>query len=113
MSVDFDPTRIERLKQLLGAGFPAMAESFQTHLALSLAELRMNLDQNQIVEARAIAHRIRSSASQFGLMNLAEAAERFERHETGEEIRLLWTKIEQNHRLIEPILTPWLQGDMA
>lgn len=111
MNDDFDPAPIDRLKSLLGTAFPALAESFQSHLLTSLTTLQAALSRGQLEEAREIAHRMRSSAAQFGLAGMARAAERFERHEIYEDAGRLAAEIERHYHAVMPQLQNALQGN--
>jgi len=77
--VRVDVEKLVQLHALLGDAFAPLVASFISNSALYVSQIEAAVVQNNLVEAAAIAHKLKSSAAQLGLPDLAMAAERVEK----------------------------------
>src|SRR5262245_7012326 len=77
--VRVDVDELVQLHGLLGDAFAPLVASFISNSALYVSQIETAVDQMDMAQAAAIAHKLKSSAAQLGLPDLAKAAERVEK----------------------------------
>ena len=77
--VRIDVQKLVELHGLLADGFEPLIASFITNAGLYVAQIARAISEERSADAIAVAHKLKSSAAQLGLPDLAKAAERVEK----------------------------------
>ena len=81
MSLDFDDTIFENLKDSLVGIFPEIIDVFFEETELALDEFKNKIPVEKWKEIKEISHKIKSSSKTFGAIGLAEILEKIESQE--------------------------------
>lgn len=100
-AVTIDMEKLTALHDLLGDGFAPLVGSFISNARLYVAQIEAAVAAADPVQAKAIAHKLKSSAAQLGLPNLAKAAERVEKLGAVEHLAALITERERNCQALQ------------
>ena len=84
-----DVAKLVQLHGLLGEAFYPLVASFISNAALYVSQIETAIGAMDPTQAAAIAHKLKSSAAQLGLPDLAKAAERVEKLDSAEHLPAL------------------------
>jgi HPt (histidine-containing phosphotransfer) domain-containing protein len=87
--VPVDVGKLVQLHELLGDAFAPLVASFISNAALYVSQIEAAVGALDPAQAAAIAHKLKSSAAQLGLPDLAKAAERVEKLDSAEHLPAL------------------------
>jgi len=87
--VRIDVQKLVELRALLADGFGPLIESFISNAGLYVSQIAGAVSEQRFADATAVAHKLKSSAAQLGLPDLAQAAERVEKTGAAEHLSAL------------------------
>jgi HPt (histidine-containing phosphotransfer) domain-containing protein len=87
--VRIDYEKLAQLHELLAEAFEPLISSFRSNANLYVSQIEGAISDSRLDEATAVAHKLKSSAAQLGLPDLAKAAEMVEKRDPTEHIAAL------------------------
>ena len=101
MKLNFNDAVFDSLAESLDSAFPEILDVFFIETEESIKDLKVNIDDENIIEILDIVHKIKSSTKTFGAMGLFKTLEQMEAIKVVHEIQQLYQSFIVEYKLVK------------